>query len=453
MNFNLIKDLSPQERIGAAKNYINLDKSEEALFILSAVLDDDPDNAEALFFVSQIFVEADKIGIANALLRRLVELVPDRHEVWTSLGRTIPDETNEEEALYCFRKALSIKEDYTPAMVNMGAVLTHAGKTEESIKLLTKAISLDDTSSAAHDMRGMAYLMQGEWEKGWKDNIRSLGEKFRKEIIFGDEGRWDGSKGKTVIIYGEQGLGDEIMFASCIPDAINDCKKVIIECDPKLEGLFKRSFPKASVYGTRRLSADWPNHHTWDFRCSIGTLPMFYRNKDEDFPGTKYLIADPVRRKQWRTTLDDLGERPKIGIAWRGGGRYTGRDRRYIPLELFKPLFEFADVICLEYEKVDLEGFPIHHWPHATLTSDYDDTAALVAELDFVVSTTTTINHLCGALGIPCHVMVEEKPNFRFYKMLWHNSLMLYRGNRAQNIKDIADAYKRRLPKSVAGSA
>jgi len=452
-SYSSYKNLSDDERIESAKVYLENGHTDDALTLLSSVLDDDPDHPEALFHVSQIMTDADKIGIASALLRRLVEIAPDRAEVWTALGRTIPDDTNEPEALACFRKALEIDHEYHPAMINMGAVLTHSGKPDKAIRLLTSALSIDPSSVAAHDMRGMSHLMLGNWRDGWRDNLWSLGEKFRKEVIFGDEERWDGTPGKAVIIYGEQGLGDEIMFASVLPDAIEDCKKVIIECDPKLEGLFKRSFPKAIVYGTRRLAADWPNNHKWDARCSIGTLPMYYRNSDDEFPGSAYLKADPVRRKQWRTTLDDLGERPKIGIAWNGGGKYTGRGKRHIPLEYFKPLFDIGDVICLEYEKVDFEGYPIHHWPHATLTNNYDDTAALVAELDFVVSTTTTINHLCGALGVPCHVLVEEKPNYRFYQMKWHDCLSLYRGDHTQNIKDIVNAYISGIQKSGSAEA
>lgn len=452
LSYNSYKNLSPSERVDVARKYIEHGSNDSALTILSSILDDDPDHPEALFHVANIMLESDKIGIASSLFRRLLEIVPDKAEVWTALGRTIPDDTNEEESLQCFRKALEINPDYTPAMVNMGAVLTHSGKPEQAIKLLTKALSIDPGSPAAHDMRGMAHLMLGHWKEGWRDNLWSLGEKFRKEIVFGDEERWDGKPGQVVIVYGEQGLGDEIMFASCLPDAIKDCKKVIVECDPKLETLFQRSFPKAIVYGTRRLAADWPNKHKWDARCSIGTLPMFYRNKDEDFPRTPYLKADPLRRKQWRTTLDDMGKRPKIGIAWTGGGKYTGRGKRHIPLEYFKPLFDIGDVICLEYEKADTEGYPIHQWSHATLTNDYDDTAALVAELDFVVATTTTINHLCGALGVPCHTLVESKPNYRFYKMLWHD-IDLYHGDHKQNIKDIADAYKSGIQSTSSAKA
>ena len=132
---------------------------------------------------------------------------------------------------------------------------------------------------------------------------------------------------------------------------IRDSKEVIVECDERLEGLFRRSFPEASVYGTRRRSAKWPNDHEWDARVAMDTLPRFYRRKDEDFPGTPFLVADPDRRLQWRALLDSISDRPKIGIAWTGGGKLTARKLRSVHPELFAPLAEIRDLVNLEYTK------------------------------------------------------------------------------------------------------
>src|SRR5690606_3945194 len=111
-------------------------------------------------------------------------------------------------------------------------------------------------------------------------------DRDRRERVYGEEERWDGSKGKVVVAYGEQGIGDEISFASCIPDFVRDCKEAVIECDSRLEGLFKRSFPEAHVYGTRfREIIDWADKHKVEGRVSFATLPKFYRNRTEHFPG------------------------------------------------------------------------------------------------------------------------------------------------------------------------
>jgi len=155
---------------------------------------------------------------------------------------------------------------------------------------------------------------------------------------------------------------------------------------------------------------------------------MFYRNQDEDFPGTPFLKACPVRREQWRHTLDSMSDRPKMGIAWNGGGKMTAREHRSMPVELFKDLAEFGDLIDLEYEKKDHKDLDITRFEFATLSDDYDDTAALVAELDYVVTVCTAMVHLCGGLGVPCHVLVPPKPSWRYAydDMIWYNSVHLH---------------------------
>src|SRR5690606_23651049 len=115
-----------------------------------------------------------------------------------------------------------------------------------------------DFRNSRHNL-GLAYLQNQQWEDGWRNFEASVGfSEDRRERVYGDEIPWDGTKNRVVIAYGEQGIGDEISFASCIPDFIKDCKEAVIECDERLAGLFRRSFPKAHVYGTRYKEViDW----------------------------------------------------------------------------------------------------------------------------------------------------------------------------------------------------
>ena len=453
MMYDDLKDCTPKELAAIAKEYIQADEYDEALDVLKHLLNENMNDPEGIFLTGCLYVEVGNHGLAYTYLRRASELMPERAEVWSALG-TCADLVNTEESIAAFEAALRINPKATTPMVNLAGVEMYLGNFERAISLCAKAILIDPDSIAAHDIRGLSFLALENYERGWADHELSLGAKFRKEIIFGNETRWNGLGDQRVIVYGEQGLGDEIMFASCLEDMMKYCE-VIVECDPKLEGLFKRSFPEATVYGTRNLTASWPKYEEYDARCSIGSLPYYFRKYSNSFPGTPYLKADPIRRKQWRTTLDDMGDKPKVGIAWRGGGKFTCRKDRAIPLEYFEPLFEVADVINLEYEKADTGDYPIHTFSHATLTRDYDDTAALVAELDYVVATTTTINHLCGALGVPCHVLVEKHPNWRWIpdKMVWHDSIVIHRGDWKKIIQEIANADIRGISQSVTGSA
>ena len=164
-----------------------------------------------------------------------------------------------------------------------------------------------------------------------------------------------------------------------------------------------------------------------------------YRKKDSDFTGKPYLVADRQRRTWWRAILDTFPGK-KIGIAWNGGTRRTGKSRRSIPLKSFLPVLKNGNTyFSLEYADPTDElssfqkdtGIQIQNFSRYINHKDYDDTAALVSELDGIITVTTAITDLCGALGVQCDVLVPDKPHWRYYgegnKTIWYDSLNLIR--------------------------
>src|SRR5690606_39069215 len=122
-------------------------------------------------------------------------------------------------------------------------------------------------------------------------------------------------------VRGEQGIGDEISFASILPDLIKTQKHIVLDAHDKLAGLLARSFPEIEVHPTRMQKPsdkDWRDGRKFDAHCLIGSLAYHKRKKHEDFPGTPFLVADPERRLQWKALLDTLPGK-KVGIAWTGG--------------------------------------------------------------------------------------------------------------------------------------
>jgi tetratricopeptide (TPR) repeat protein len=441
INYNDVKDLSLSDLLLMAKDYMAAAMPDDALRLASFALEQDVDHPQALFIAGQVFLESDKAPIAECLFRKALERDPMRGELWAAIGRSIDPYRRPEEAFKYLKRAHELRPDSTVPIVNVSNAYNLAGMFKEAKIWAQKALDLKPESVAANDNMGQAKLGLGDFT-GFDGMNYGLGGKFRNETQYGDEGRWTGKKGETVIIYGEQGLGDEILYGSCLPDAIEDCKEVIVDCDRRLESLFKRSFPKAHVYGTRTSTACWPHKHTWDARCAMAALPMFYRRKKESFPGKPFLIADPIRRKQWRAVLDDLGPKPKIGITWSGGVKLTNRQSRSVTLDLFKPLLEVAELIDLSHEKKDYD-LPIHRWDHATLTDNYDDTAGLVAELDLVITVCTSVVHLAGALGIPTLVLLPERPSWRYAldDMYWYDSVQLIKNEGWENSIQVCKTY------------
>lgn len=417
----------------------------EALRLINKALDDDPDCPQALYMLGFVALEEERFGLARAVLHRCIELKSDKSEVWNAYGRTFQEGHDLSEAERAYQRAMALDPRNEHPYVNLAVQHNVQGNPTRAIPLLEKAIRINPSPQAVYN-RGLSKLLLHDWS-GWDDYEACLGRsKDRKERIYLNppEPRWNGEKGKTVIAYGEQGLGDELTFASCLPDLIRDSKKVIIDTDRRLVNLFKRSFPEADVYGTRfRDEIDWQEKYDIDSRVAFSSLPKFYRKTTGSFPGSPYLVADPQRRTQWKALLESLGNKPKIGIAWTGGTKATGRERRSLKLEQLLPLFDVdATFISLEYkEEAEKEisdfqekhGITIHHWDRATVSDkyfDYDETAALVSELDLVIGVTTASLHLAGALGVKTFALVPEWPTWLWGvsgEIPWHNSVKLYR--------------------------
>ena len=224
--------------------------------------------------------------------------------------------------------------------------------------------------------------------------------------------QWDGGglAGCSVLVYAEQGLGDEIMFASCVPDIIAASKHCVIECSPKLESIFRRSFPAATVYAmtpSRNLPAS-VQEKSIGLQTAMGSLPRFLRRNYAEFPQHHgYLQADRERVLFWRDRLSRLGPGLKVGISWQGGTLKTRRQVRSLPLPQWLPILRTPAIrfVNLQYtdcstDLAELEaaaGISISDWQE--VRDDYEHAAALVSALDLVISVCTAVIHLAGALG------------------------------------------------------
>lgn len=414
------------------------DDPDQAVKIATQRLDDNPDDAYALFVIAEAYSRAERLGLAVNLLKQCAAIKPNRQEIWNNIGLCYSGMGRYKEARVAFDEAHKRDPKSHLAMANIGMCLFQEMKFAEASQWCKKALKIEPESKAAQNTLGMCQLSTGEWSEGFKYYAASVGGKFRKRIQYRDEPMWDGTPGQSVVFYGEQGLGDEIMFASCIPDAQKVAGTTILECDKRLEGLFTRSFPGVKVYGTRRQTeCTWLQHETVDASLPVGQLPQFFRDSPAACPGVPYLKADPERRTQWRALFDSWGPRPKIGIAWSGGSKHNRPKERALGLESFRTLIEGldADFVSLQYkdptEEIKASGLPVRHYKRACETDDYDDTAAMVAELDLVIGVHTTVHHLAGALGVPAVILVPARTIWIYSlpdgSMPWYQSAKLFK--------------------------
>lgn len=410
-----------------------------------------------LVLANQIWWKQRKNAVSYAFAQRAADVAPDNPYVWNNLGMLQDSLYLFDEAEASFRKGMAVSknDDHKGAIyLNWACMLVNKGDWERAEKIARKCLQYRPDKPKAKANLGLALLAQKRWEEGWPLYDAIIGfDQSRRRVQYMEEGEWDGSKGQNVIIYEEQGIGDAISFASMLPDAIRDCN-AIIECDYKLEGLFRRSFPAATVYGTRYDNKTrWQENHKIDASISMGALGKHYRKQDKDFTGEPYLIPDPERVEMWKA-LFAKSKKPVIGIAWSGGVDWTGARNREWSLEDLLPVFKSVDAVwvSLQYKDAskEIQKFRDRHpeidlrqYAFGTLTKDYDDTAAMVAALDLVFSMQTAVIHLAGAIGKECWCFVNKHSQWRYglpheTSMPWYKSVRLWRWKDGWPIEDAA---------------
>jgi len=268
---------------------------------------------------------------------------------------------------------------------------------------------------------------------------------------------------KRLLVYAEQGLGDQIMFASCLPDLLDRVGGCVIECAPRLAPIFRRSFPTATIKPQARDDARLASlveAARFDYQVAIGSLPGYFRRNWSDFPQHNgYLHADAARVAYWKDRLDALGPGLKVGISWFGGVASTRRAARSTQLQDWLPVLSQASCSFVSLQYGDVSGeletvsgehqVNIHRWSAAN--DDYDETAALVTALDLVISVQTAVVHLAGALGKPAWVLVPAVAEWRYLQsgdsMPWYPSLRLFRRRCANGWESVIAAVSVELAK------
>lgn len=399
----------------------------------------DPNHVPLLVNLSRAFIEKRFYVPALETARRASELRPDASAPLVNMARACLELGFSNPALYDEAEkhahaAADIDPTDVTACLNASFLYLSTGQHEKNIEWCRRGLALDRSNTSLMFNMSLSFLTNFMWEEGWCLYDQSMDGRFPNGEPQYNRPLWNGESSE-VICYGEQGLGDTILFASMLPDMKKDAT-VVLDVDERLKGLFERSFG-CETHGTRYDdNAVWKRDASATHRIPIGSLGAFYRSRNEDFPQQAYLKADPERRLQWRALLDSLGDKPKIGIAWTGGVPHTYQRARSLSLRDMYPLLEYdAEWVCLQYKETDDVPDFMHHWPRATQTNDYDDTAALIAELDLVISVTTTAVHCAGALGVKTWCLVPKSPQWRYGAegegMLWYPSVELFRQNEA----------------------
>lgn len=422
-----------------------------------------PRHLQAIQQLAHTLREEDRMDDAERHLRAALQARPGEPALLADLGMILADQMRYDEALALFDRALELAPRLLTAINRKALLLDHLGHRQQGLELLQEALRIAPHDEHAHYNLALHHLKYGEYAEGWDLYERRRGfENFIGRYRRFPLPQWDGGplEGRTALVLPEQGLGDEIMFSSCVPDLAAQARHVILECDPKLEAIFRRSFAGCTVVSRQRTVAnDWINRvePKPDLQLASGSLAQRFRRRSEDFPQRPFLQADAAAVAAWKTRLDALGPGRKIGLSWRGGVAFTGRKRRSFSLEQLLPVLRLPGVqfVNLQYTDVREElrqlesrhSMRVHHWQEAI--DDYDQTAALVRALDGVLTVCTAIVHLTGGLGQPALVMVPFGADWRYggsgERMIWYPTVRLLRQREVGQWTEVLDEVARRI--------
>lgn len=422
----------------------------QALKALVAMLDRQARPTEAIAICTRVLSEESEHAAAHAslgfvLLKRLLEPAA---------------------ALDHLDRALRVDASDAEVHANRAIALQDLGRMDEALASYEAAFALDPTMHAIRFHRALGLLLLGRYDEAWGDyELRHLGEERGRSPV--ERRVWNGEDlaQRSLLIYGEQGLGDEIMFASCIPDVLRRCPNVVIACAPKLVTLFRRSFAGTTCVagGAAASAAQNAAIPATDLMVASGSLPREFRRTRADFPTHRsYLEADAEQVAVIRRRLQAFGPGLKVGISWRGGTAKSRQMLRTLPAELLNSLLDTPGVkfVNLQYDSPGSEpeiadavrvGRMLHL---ADALADYDKTAALVCALDLVVSVCTALIHLTGALGRPVWILAPQVPEWRYglhgEHMPWYPSASVIRQGERGDWGPVIAAVKARLQASCS---
>ena len=443
----------------------------EALRLLSAALRADPRSVDAMSNLGQVLHATGRYDEAIASYHRALQLAPGHPEILTNLANALLKDGRHDDALAQFDAALARKGDHVGALVNRGntliklnrpvdaiasydaalalvprhpQILTNRGhalrrldRPEEALAEFQAAIAAKPDFAEAHFETGMTQLSLGDFATGWANyEWRWKTGAFAAQVRPFKVPLWSGHDsiaGKTILLHAEQGFGDTLQFLRYVPLVVERGAKVVLEVQPELRSLLP-SMPGVDTlsYGDR-LPA-FARH------CPLMSLPLAFRTGLDSIPApAPSLVADPERMSQWRDRLQAVlpPGRLRVGLVWSGRPTHNDDRNRSMALAQLQPLFARPGIawVGLQTDMRDADRRTLGQL--ATITDlggelrDFADTAAIIAQLDVVVSVDTAVAHLAGTLGKPVLILLPFFVDFRWMRHRddtpWYPTATLYR--------------------------
>jgi tetratricopeptide (TPR) repeat protein len=326
-------------------------------------------------------------------------------QAWNLRGNILHELDQPAEALASYDRAISYRPDFPQPWRNRGDVLREVFRIDEAITSYDRAIGLDPNYVDAHLHRGLSYLLKGDYRRGFEGyewRLRSA----RWNVKPRAEPRWTGREpigGKTIMIQAEQGIGDMIQFVRFVRPVADLGAKIVFRVPKFLKHFF------SDVDGASIVIGDNETLPPFDYQCPLMSVCLALGIERETIPTTPYLKADASLVDQRRQQLS--GDRKfRVGLAWSGRSEYNHNLQRSMSLPTLGPLLalDHCSFYCIQTDVPANDVEPMRNMNLVDLGRDFPNTAAIIENLDLVISIDTSIAHLAGALGKPVWVMSAQ---------------------------------------------
>jgi tetratricopeptide (TPR) repeat protein len=390
-----------------------------AIRFLSRYVNSKPDDFDAWANLSAAAGKSQKYVESMMYATKALSLEPTNPAAYNNLGATLLGVNKFDEAAQAFETALVLDKNNLDALSNLSTLAEKRGDHEAALILYSNLLDrLDHSTPFAKEVlyrSSFSHLATGRLAEGWRRYDfgflpTDLGSRTPKRQF--QVPQWHGEPlgGKRLLIWGEQGLGDELWFFGLLNEAMEQCHNVIVECEPRLVGLMTRSFPDVKVRAINLGPMVLMDSQDYDVHIPVGSLMALFRSNMGDLKKFKpYLRPDPDLVVDFSTRLMPFKGKKLMGLCWRSGKMNVSRNRSYLPLDELAPLLKLEDCVFVNLQYGDCEeelcrveqqlGISVIRWADVDLKNNQERVAALISCLDAVVSAGTAVFRMAEVVG------------------------------------------------------
>lgn len=450
------KMVSTYMRLGLALH--RMKEYEKAAHAFNIVIQSAPSYAEAYLQLERVLMDSDKLDEAVIIGQKGIELAPQDIHAYLNLGHIYNKRGDTDLAIEMYKKALTIDNDFANANYNLGYTLRLVGKLHEAIPYLKKALALQPYYPDAHIALAQAYWSLNDFKEAWKHYY------YRWQLHGVDPEKlgaplWDGSDltGKTILLYAEQGFGDTLQFIRFAKEVKKRGARIVCKVQDALTTLLS-SYPYIDT-----LTGKEPITEQIDAQAALMSIPGIINVTPETIPAEiPYLKADAKLVAQWKRKLAH-DNNLKVGICWSVDPQHeltkSPLSLRTFPLKAFAALATIPGVSFYSLQKTH-DSHEFREKPASfvvnTFNPDFDethgrfmDTAALIENLDVVISVDTAVIHIAGALGKPVWVLLPVSPDCRWYfegkNTPWYPTMRMFRQTKTNDFETPMLSIKKEL--------